>query len=494
MSALPPLDEPPPRRAWEEPPPDGWSSNLEGVGAISLRVIASVFVAAATLELAWTAHTFPHHRTGERHGVWIFLWCTTGVLGACLAAYLWRRMRGLFIIGAMLTDYGRVARFGGRPPVWLDAPPEVPALKIVHLSDLHLVEAPTVRMIEQPQPGGNACLPQLLDAPELADAELLLFTGDLTDRGTSLSWRCFLDAIEERRWAERVVLVPGNHDLAYVERESSWRQDRFGVVQLANLLKFAEAFAATRGGQRGSVILDEEVRPFSEVWETIERQVRPLVAGLPTTPVPPLTLRNFFSERRPFDAYVAQIEAARERLLALFPVAVPVGRDGVLFVINSSAAPQFHPATNALGHVGRAQYRRLDRLAEAFSTPLKLVALHHHVVRRAEEMSTPLRARVLAKFTVLHDPRPLVRFCRAHRVRAVFNGHRHLSYQLRLDSGTVILAAPSSTLGDELAEDPRPQFERYDFAGAAEGSTVGIWREVVRPRPSQVVVATSLPC
>ena len=56
-----------------------------------------------------------------------------------------------------------------------------------------------------------------------------------------------------------------------------------------------------------------------------------------------------------------------------------------------------------------------------------------------------------------------MKFCTRWGVRAVLNGHRHLSYQLRLPSGTVLLAAPSSTLGDELAHDPRPQFERYDF-------------------------------
>jgi hypothetical protein len=81
----------------------------------------------------------------------------------------------------------------------------------------------------------------------------------------------------------------------------------------------------------------------------------------------------------------------------------------------------------------------------------------------------------------------VVEFCKRAGVRAVFNGHRHLSYQLRLPSGTVLLAAPSSTLGDELAQDPRPQFERYDFIETAEGLTVGAYRQVVRPRALAVV-------
>ena len=365
-----------------------------------------------------------------------------------------------------------MARFGGRPPVFLDETPLSPSLRLAHLSDLHVVESERVRLVERLHPGGNALLPPLLDAA--AEAELLLFTGDITDRGTALSWRCFLDALEERGLSERAVLVPGNHDLSFVDTEGAWRHDRFGIVQLANLIKFCEAFAATDGGLRGSALGgDKKARTFVDLWREVERDVRALVAALPTTPVPPLTLRHFLRERGPFNAYVARIERARQRLFGLFPVAVPVGRDGVLFVINSCTSAQLHPATNALGHVGRAQYRRLERLASAFPQKLKLVALHHHVVRRGEEMSTSLRTRVLAKFTVLGDAAPLVRFCKKHDVRAVLNGHRHLSYKLRLSSGTVLLAAPSSTLGDELARDPRPQLERYDFAATTEGATVG---------------------
>jgi hypothetical protein len=209
--------------------------------------------------------------------------------------------------------------------------------------------------------------------------------------------------------------------------------------------------------------------------------VRPLVAALPAEPVPRVRWRSYREDRAAVIAYEDRIEAARELLLALFPIAVPLaGHDAVVFVLNSCAGVSRHPATNALGHVGRAQYRRLDKLARAFAQKLKIVALHHHVVRRTEERGRDFVTRVLAKFTVLGDSRPLVKFCRAHDVRAVFNGHRHLSYQLRLPNGTVLLAAPSSTLGDELAADPRPQFERYAIAPEARVPSVGIFREVIR--------------
>jgi hypothetical protein len=182
-------------------------------------------------------------------------------------------------------------------------------------------------------------------------------------------------------------------------------------------------------------------------------------------------------------------------------VAVPLpDQDAVVFVLNSVSRVSRHPALNAIGRIGRAQYRRLDKLARQCTPRLKLVAVHHHLVRRGEEQSAKFVTRLFAKFTVLGDSGPLVKFCTRWGVRAVLNGHRHLSYQLRLPSGTVLLAAPSSTLGDELAHDPRPQFERYDFAPRIEDNSVGIFRAPIRlpkeppaPVPPPALPPTSPP-
>ena len=426
---------------------------------------------------------------GFGHALAIAAWVVACVAIAGVLVYLWKRLGGFALVMAMLTDYGRVARLGGRPPVWLDEPP-AGALRLLHFSDLHVAEGPTVRLVERAAPGGNVRLPLLLDHPRVEEADLLLFTGDITDRGTAVAWRCFLDALDERGLTDRAILVPGNHDLALVDpidpraTTKVLRADRFGIVQLANLLKFAEAFAESGGGKTGFIIVDGEMVPFRDAWLKAERAVRPLVAQLPSEPVPPMRLKHWASDRVAVARYRARIETARLKLLALFPVAVPVaGHDAVVFVLNSCVGVSHHPATNALGHVGRAQYKRLSQLAQFFAQRVKLVALHHHVVRRAEERGRRLVERLLAKLTVLGDVRPLVRFCRRHGVRAVLNGHRHLSYQLRLPNGTVLLASPSSTLGDELAQDPRPSFALYEI-GEPRGygdPTVGMFRTVVRP-------------
>jgi 3',5'-cyclic AMP phosphodiesterase CpdA len=480
----PPSNDLPARHPWEEPPVDGWASSLPDLGKeLGLFVISAALLFGA-LKVVHQARVLGLH---EQHGfafaLLIALWLVVCLISATLMTYVWRRLGGVALVAAMLTDYGRLARLGGRPPVWLDAPP-AGGLRIAHLSDLHVNEGDTVRMVERAHPGGNRQLDRVLDAPPLSDADIILVTGDVTDRGTAASWRNFLDALDERELGERVLLVPGNHDIAFVDhivRKRALRLDRFAIVQLGNLLKFGEAFAETLGGQRGVCLIDGQPCSYLDAWSAAEKEVRPLVAALPTMPVPPLTLRGWWKERHAFFEYVDKIETARAKLLELFPVAVPMSEhDSCIFVLNSVSRVSRHPALNAIGRIGRAQYKRLDRLARQFPQRIKLVAVHHHLVRRGEEQSARFMTRVFAKFTVLGDSRPLVKFCIRWGVRAVLNGHRHLSYQLRLPSGTVLLAAPSSTLGDELAHDPRPQFERYDFAPKPDSDTVGIFRAAIR--------------
>src|SRR6185503_7973765 len=295
-----------------------------------LWMAAIVGVACAAERLVTMAVKLGTHARGP---LVIGLWASACVLAAGVAVYIWRRLGGIALVAAMLTDYGRVARLGGRPPVWLDLPPDGDgALRLAHLSDLHVAEGPTVRLVERAQPGGNRALSALLATPQIGEADVLLFTGDLTDRGTAVSWRCFLDALEERGLSDRAVLVPGNHDLALVEaldgkgrRKHVLRNDRFGIVQLANLLKFAEAFAQTGGGRRGFVLDGKEMLSFQDAWVAAERATRPLIAELPSLPVPRLRLRSLRIEGlKEKHAYVARIEEARARLLALFPVAVPI--------------------------------------------------------------------------------------------------------------------------------------------------------------------------
>ena len=213
------------------------------------------------------------------------------------------------------------------------------------------------------------------------------------------------------------MLVPGNHDIAFVDhivRKRALRLDRFGIVQLANLLKFGEAFAETLGGQRGVCLHRRRAALVPR------RLVGGGAGGAPArrraaddAGAAADRCATGWRERHAFFDYVDKIETARARAARALPRRRPAGRstDAVIFVLNSVSRVSRHPALNAIGHIGRAQYRRLDRLARQFPQRLKLVAVHHHVVRRGEEQSAEFVTRLFAKFTVLGDSRPLVRFC-----------------------------------------------------------------------------------
>jgi 3',5'-cyclic AMP phosphodiesterase CpdA len=476
-------EDPPPRAAWEQPPRDGWGSTLLGLALELLQFLLTLAAGTLVMRAIEISRRLSERGSGTRLLNLVLLFVVALMLAAAIGAYIWNRASGIATLFAMLTDYGRTARFGGRPPVFLDTAP-ARGLKIAHLTDLHVTEGPRVRLIEKPRPGGNEILPLLFTRPELAESDLILFSGDLTDRGTAASWHQVRGAIKKFGLAEKAILVPGNHDIAlveYIRRTEALRSDRFGVVQLANLLKFAEAFAETHGGTHG-VVWDGGARlPYLDAFRRIEAIARPLLEELPSIPVPRLRARRYREEIGPFRAYRTRIEDARKGLLQLFPVAVPLPvHDAELYVVNSSARIFRHPTMNAFGHVGHSQYQRLHRLAESSEAHMRLVAVHHHIVRRSEERSLLLKRRFFASFTVLGDARPLAKFCEKHRVRAIMNGHRHVSYQLRLANGTVLLAAPSSTMGDELARDPRPQFERYDFAETVVAPSVGVYRRSVR--------------
>lgn len=298
----PALDEPPARQPWEEPPPDGWASPLGGIGFELGTLGFMLALVWGAVHLADTARRLGMERPYTRGfglAAVILLWLLVCVIAAWVLLYLWRRLGGFALLTAMLTDFGRIGRLRGRPPVWLDEPPDAPL--VVHLSDLHVTENEKVRLVEGRHPGGNARLRRLLADETIRAADLLVITGDITDRGTARAWHTFKELLDEAGLAERTILVPGNHDLSLVDpieriadakhRRTLFRHDRFCVVQLANLLKFAEAFSATLGGKVGFVLKGKEIQPFEDAFAAVERDVRPLLLRLHDEPVPAVRLR-----------------------------------------------------------------------------------------------------------------------------------------------------------------------------------------------------------
>jgi 3',5'-cyclic AMP phosphodiesterase CpdA len=89
--------------------------------------------------------------------------------------------------------------------------------RIVHLSDLHLTSSDKASRSETklfcPLKGMNEAFREIVKAPVVQSASLVLITGDVTDRGDIQSWQVFWEAIDAVCLRDRIVVVPGNHDV-----------------------------------------------------------------------------------------------------------------------------------------------------------------------------------------------------------------------------------------------------------------------------------------
>lgn len=89
--------------------------------------------------------------------------------------------------------------------------------KIAHLSDLHLTSSDGASRSEPKLYGAlkgmNAAFREICVSSPIQKSDLILVTGDVTDRGDLKSWEIFWDAVDKAGIKDRVRVVPGNHDV-----------------------------------------------------------------------------------------------------------------------------------------------------------------------------------------------------------------------------------------------------------------------------------------
>jgi len=106
-----------------------------------------------------------------------------------------------------------------------------PQWRVAHLSDIHLVGQPMASASKAD--GRDHGATNASGRPGKAPAQsrrqplhAILITGDITDAGLSSEWAEFLDALAAYpQLAERVLFLPGNHDLNVVDRANPARLD-----------------------------------------------------------------------------------------------------------------------------------------------------------------------------------------------------------------------------------------------------------------------------
>ena len=112
------------------------------------------------------------------------------------------------------------------------APSDGRVWRVAHLSDIHIVGERYGFRIESGRggPRGNERVRRVMARLEAEHAarplDLILITGDMTDAGRSGEWAEFFDILAGHPdLADRILVLPGNHDVNVVDRANPARLD-----------------------------------------------------------------------------------------------------------------------------------------------------------------------------------------------------------------------------------------------------------------------------
>jgi 3',5'-cyclic AMP phosphodiesterase CpdA len=332
-------------------------------------------------------------------------------------------------------------------------PPTGRSWRVAHLSDLHIVGETYGFRIESGRAGpqGNHRLKRTLARLSEAHADdpidLVLVTGDMTDAGRSTEWAEFHEALRPYPWiAERILMVPGNHDVNIVDRANPARLDLPGSPN-KRLRKFRTLFSMYR-------LMGERVH----VMDQARKRLGP-------------TLRHALDPQLSWMAHYAdhgrpRLNAKQKELWArVFPMILPpAGDDGLgVMLINSNADTHFS-FTNALGMISAEQLISIRAIAAAYPDACWIIALHHHLVeypRKAKSLSERVG-------TVLINGNWMIRQLQPLTGRAVLmHGHRHIDW-IGECMGLKVVSAPSPVM--EATDDMATSFYIHTLERTADGN------------------------
>jgi hypothetical protein len=303
--------------------------------------------------------------------------------------------------------------------------------RIAHLSDLHIVAERYGFRIESGRSGprGNGRWRRLLDQLDVIHAnnplDVVLITGDMTDAGRSGEWAEFFDAIAEHpSFSDRILLLPGNHDVNIVDRANPARLDLpTSPNKRLRKVRTLSALGAIQG-ERVRIVDRAGRRLGASVAATLEPHL-PQVIAFADAGRPPLTkeLGDLWDE--------------------IFPMVLPPQQDDGLgiMLLNSNADTHFS-FTNALGMISSEQARAINVASASYPRACWVIALHHHVVEY------PWGAKALSERigTALINGSWFVRGLKSLAGRAVLmHGHRHIDW-LGECAGLTIVSAPSPVM------------------------------------------------
>ena len=327
-----------------------------------------------------------------------------------------------------------------------------PAWRIAHLSDLHMVGEHYGFRIESGRSGpqGNARVARLMARLEAIHGarplDLVLVSGDMTDAGRASEWAEFIDVVARHPvLAQRLIILPGNHDLNIVDRQNPARLDLpFSPGKRLRQMRALSAIVAVQGDRV------HVVDPRSgKLGPTLTQALEPHRARIAA-----------FA-----DSGSLRLSAGLGRLWDdQFPMIMPPATaDGIAVAILNSNAETHFSFTNALGMVSAEQARKLAAAVGQFPQARWIVALHHHLVEYP--MSVAAFSERIG--TALINGSWFVRSLKPIAARTVvMHGHRHIDW-IGSCGELKIVSAPSPMMG---AKNEAPTyFHIHTLALRAEG-------------------------
>ncbi|HET7257239.1 MAG TPA: metallophosphoesterase, partial [Xanthobacteraceae bacterium] len=324
--------------------------------------------------------------------------------------------------------------------------------RVAHLSDVHTVGERYGFRIESGRSGasGNERLRRLLaeldrlHASEPLDA--ILITGDMTDAGRSSEWADFTDAVSRYpKLAERMLMIPGNHDLNIVDRANPARLDLpTSPNKRLRKLRVLSAMGMVQG-ERVHVIDRTRGRLGGNLAQALAPHLRAMARFADTgRPVWSTELTDLWTN--------------------VFPmVLAPDSDDGLGIVLLDSNADTHFSFTNALGMISTDQVRGLEIACAQYPRACWIIALHHHVVeypRRAKALSVRIGTALVNGNWFVRRLKPLAR-----RI-VLMHGHRHIDW-IGECGGMPIISAPSPVM--EATDEMQTYFYIHTLAVGADG-------------------------
>jgi len=305
--------------------------------------------------------------------------------------------------------------------------------RVAHLSDVHVVGETYGFRIEggRSGPQGNERLKQAFASLDplcqRGTLDLVLITGDITDAGTSAEWAELLDSVARHPFvAQRMLLLPGNHDVNIVDSSNPARLDT--PISPNKTLRKIRTLSVLNAIQGGRV----------RVVDRRRRCLGPFLSDALEPQIPSLT--RFADQGRPRMV----LRAVAKLWASVFPMVLPPEANTGLGVIllNSNADTHFS-FTNALGLVSTQQVHGLEIAMGQYPGAAWVIALHHHVVeypQGAHALSERLGTALINGNWFLRRIRPL------SSRSVIMHGHRHIDW-IGQCGGHLIVSAPSPVMG-----------------------------------------------